>query len=48
MDTKWLTEWSDYVENKEGAEKPGPLSTKDLRDEQGHILPGLISKQDYR
>jgi hypothetical protein len=26
----------------------GPLSTKDLRDENGFVLPGLIAKQDYR
>lgn len=26
----------------------GPLSTKDLRDENGFILPGLVAKQDYR
>mmetsp|Transcript_15866 Transcript_15866/g.26551 ORF Transcript_15866/g.26551 Transcript_15866/m.26551 type:complete len:302 (+) Transcript_15866:179-1084(+) len=48
MDCRWLTAWADYVENKEGAEKPGPLSTKDMRDENGFVLPGLIAKQDYR
>lgn len=78
---RWLTAWADYVEDKDGAEKPGndlclsvyclfnalicffvalvnllltilsvlgPLSTKDLRDENGFVLPGLVAKRDYR
>lgn len=48
LDTTWLNAWAEWVENIDGAEPPGKLSTAGLRDEQGNILKGLRPKIDYR
>jgi hypothetical protein len=43
-----LNAWAEWVENIDGAEPPGKLSTAGLRDEEGKILKGLRPKIDYR
>jgi hypothetical protein len=48
IDSKWLDAWADFVEGKEGSEPPGKLSTSELHDVEGKILPGLKPKIDYR
>jgi hypothetical protein len=48
MDTSWLNDWANFVENKDGGEPPGKMTTKGLRDDNGNILQNLRAKIDYR
>ena len=48
MDTRWLNAWSEFVEKREDAALPGPISTAELVDSQGNPLPDLKASIDYR
>lgn len=47
VDTMWLNAWSEFVNTEEG-DPPGPISSKDLLNEEGNPIPGLVAKMDYR
>lgn len=47
MDTKWLNNWSAFV-NDVQQEPPGPMSTAELLDSEGNAIKGLLAKIDYR
>eukprot|EP01039_Chlorochromonas_danica_P006480 gene6480-7145_t len=47
VDTMWLNAWSEFVNTEEG-DPPGPISSKDLLNEEGNPIAGLIAKMDYR
>ncbi len=48
IDANWLNAWSRYVNGDPDEPAPGPLTTKDLLDENGNPLPRLTAKVDYR
>jgi hypothetical protein len=48
MDTKWLNAWAEFVEGDATTPEPGPISTKDLLDENEKPLSYLVAKIDYR
>ncbi len=47
MDSKWLNQWSAFV-NKDDEEPPGVVSSEDLLDVAGEPLQGLKPRIDYR
>jgi hypothetical protein len=47
LDSRWLNRWYAFVKGGENT-PPGPITSRDLLDENNDPLPGLRSKIDYR
>lgn len=48
IDSKWLNQWSAFVNGDDDEDPPYHISSKELLDEKGEPLPGLKVKDDYR
>lgn len=48
IDSDWLNAWAAFVNGDENEDPPGPMSTKQLLDENKNPLPNLQAIRDYR
>lgn len=50
IDSVWLNSWAEFVRAPEDDDcgPPGPMSTKNLLDESGSPIKGLVAKVDFR